>query len=50
MKSFLGGGMSVYEDRFYEYMGFEIVGRSELVGLGKPYPILHLQLPLMPLL
>ncbi len=29
---------------FYEYMGFEIISRSELDGLGKPYPILHMQL------
>lgn len=29
---------------FYERMGFEIVGRSELDGTGKPYPILHMRL------
>lgn len=29
---------------FYEHIGFEIVNRSELDGLGKPYPILHMQL------
>ena len=29
---------------FYEHMGFEIISRSELDGLGKPYPILHMQL------
>lgn len=29
---------------FYERMGFEIVSRSELDGLGKPYPILHMRL------
>jgi putative acetyltransferase len=25
-------------------MGFELIGRSELNGTGKPYPILHMQL------
>jgi putative acetyltransferase len=29
---------------FYLHMGFEVVGRSELDGMGKPYPILHLWL------
>lgn len=29
---------------FYQRMGFEVVGRSELDGMGKPYPILHMQL------
>ncbi|WP_428657857.1 acetyltransferase [Runella sp.] len=29
---------------FYEHTGFAVVGRSELDGLGKPYPILHMQL------
>lgn len=29
---------------FYLRMGFEVVGRSELDGTGKPYPILHLRL------
>ncbi len=29
---------------FYERMGFEIVSRSELDGLGKPYPIVHMRL------
>lgn len=29
---------------FYLHMGFEVVGRSELDGTGKPYPILHMQL------
>jgi putative acetyltransferase len=29
---------------FYLHMGFEITGRSELDGTGKPYPLLHLQL------
>jgi putative acetyltransferase len=28
---------------FYLHMGFEIVGRSELDGMGKPYPLLHMQ-------
>ncbi len=29
---------------FYQRMGFEVVGRSELDGTGKPYPILHMRL------
>ena len=29
---------------FYQHFGFRQVGRSELDGLGKPYPILNLQL------
>lgn len=29
---------------FYEHMGFVVVSRSELDGLGKPYPILHMEL------
>lgn len=29
---------------FYEHMGFVVVSRSELDGLGKPYPLLHMQL------
>lgn len=29
---------------FYQRQGFEVVSRSALDGLGKPYPILHLQL------
>jgi putative acetyltransferase len=29
---------------FYKRMGFEVVGRSELDGTGKPYPILHMEL------
>lgn len=29
---------------FYKQLGFEVVSRSELDGLGKPYPILHMQL------
>jgi ribosomal protein S18 acetylase RimI-like enzyme len=28
---------------FYRHMGFEIVGRSELDGAGKPYPLLHMR-------
>lgn len=28
---------------FYEKMGFNVVGRSELDGQGKPYPILHME-------
>jgi putative acetyltransferase len=29
---------------FYLRMGFEVIGRSERDGTGKPYPLLHLQL------
>ncbi len=29
---------------FYQRMGFEVVGRSELDGTGKPYPLLHMRL------
>jgi putative acetyltransferase len=28
---------------FYKKMGFEVIGRSELDGTGKPYPLLHMQ-------
>jgi putative acetyltransferase len=28
---------------FYLHMGFEVVGRSERDGTGKPYPLLHLR-------
>lgn len=27
---------------FYQRIGFKVVGRSELDGQGKPYPLLHL--------
>ncbi len=29
---------------FYERMGFEVVSRSELDGMGKPFPLLHMRL------
>tara|TARA_R110001599_G_C12240034_1_gene658756 strand:- start:432 stop:869 length:438 start_codon:yes stop_codon:yes gene_type:complete len=29
---------------FYQKMGFKIIGRSELDGTGKPYPLLHMEL------
>lgn len=29
---------------FYEKLGFKVIGRSELDGQGKPYPILHLEI------
>ena len=29
---------------FYEKVGFQVVGRSELDGQGNPYPILHMKL------
>lgn len=30
--------------RFYQKLGFEISGRSELDGQGNPYPLLHMTL------
>ena len=30
--------------RFYQHLGFEIIGRDETDSMGNPYPILHLQL------
>ncbi|MEP4534958.1 MAG: GNAT family N-acetyltransferase [Cyclobacteriaceae bacterium] len=29
---------------FYKHMGFEVVSRAETDPLGKPYPILHMEL------
>tara|TARA_B100000683_G_scaffold149091_2_gene144323 strand:+ start:1019 stop:1453 length:435 start_codon:yes stop_codon:yes gene_type:complete len=29
---------------FYEHMGFKVVGRSPLDGMGKPFPLLHMEL------
>ncbi len=29
---------------FYEKQGFEVVGRSEIDGLGRPYPMLRMRL------
>ncbi|GKX54478.1 GCN5 family N-acetyltransferase [Leminorella grimontii] len=29
---------------FYQKYGFSVIGRSELDGMGKPYPLLHLVL------
>ncbi|WP_374951497.1 GNAT family N-acetyltransferase [Mucilaginibacter sp.] len=29
---------------FYRYMGFDVTGRSETDGAGKPYPILQMEL------
>ncbi len=29
---------------FYQHMGFEITGRSDVDDMGKPYPILHMRL------
>jgi putative acetyltransferase len=29
---------------FYRHFGFEPIGRSEVDGLGKPYPLLHMRL------
>lgn len=31
---------------FYLHSGFRIIARDPLDGFGKPYPILHLQLPI----
>lgn len=30
--------------KFYQTMGFEVTGRSELDGQGNPYPLLHMAL------
>lgn len=30
---------------FYERLGFVVVGRSELDGTGRPFPLLHLRRP-----
>lgn len=29
---------------FYEHMGFKVVKRSPVDGMGKPFPLLHMQL------
>nr|WP_319396930.1 acetyltransferase [uncultured Desulfobacter sp.] len=29
---------------FYQHIGFSVIGRSELDGQGKPYPLLHMEL------
>lgn len=29
---------------FYEHMGFAVVGRSEIDGQGRPFPLLHMEL------
>jgi len=29
---------------FYKHMGFKVVSRSATDGMGKPYPILHMQI------
>ena len=29
---------------FYEKQGFEMIGRSEVDGMGQPYPLLHMRL------
>ena len=29
---------------FYEHVGFQTISRSELDGLGMPYPILHMEI------
>ena len=34
--------------RFYQHMGFQVAGRDETDPMGKPFPILHLQLPTPP--
>ena len=31
--------------QFYLHLGFQIIGRDETDSMGKPFPILHLQLP-----
>ena len=34
--------------RFYQHMGFQVAGWDETDPTGKPFPILHLQLPTPP--
>ena len=29
---------------FYKHFGFEIIGRDDIDGFGKPYPIVHLKM------
>ncbi|UVL47325.1 GNAT family N-acetyltransferase [Pseudomonas moraviensis] len=29
---------------FYEKQGFEVIGRSDVDGMGQPYPLLHMRL------
>jgi putative acetyltransferase len=31
--------------KFYEHFGFKVTSRSEHDEMGKPYPILHMQIP-----
>lgn len=33
---------------FYLHEGFEVVGRSDVDGMGQPYPLLHLRLAMRP--
>jgi putative acetyltransferase len=28
---------------FYRRLGFEVVGRSEVDGAGRPYPLIHMR-------
>jgi putative acetyltransferase len=30
---------------FYEHLGFVVVGRSEVDGTGRPFPLLHMRRP-----
>ncbi|MEB0141341.1 GNAT family N-acetyltransferase, partial [Undibacterium sp. CCC2.1] len=32
---------------FYLKLGFEVIGREELDGMGQPYPLLHMRLKLV---
>ncbi|HRQ36850.1 MAG TPA: GNAT family N-acetyltransferase [Chloroflexota bacterium] len=50
IETFQANGLDVNEQNeqavgFYLHMGFEVIGRSERDGTGKPYPLLHLHLP-----
>ena len=31
--------------QFYLHLGFQVISRDETDSMGKPFPILHLQLP-----
>lgn len=29
---------------FYQHLGFKVIGRSPVDGMGKPYPLLHMEI------
>ena len=40
----LSVSLSLFVGVYKQHLGFEIIGRDETDSMGKPYPILHLQL------